>query len=248
MEVKLLSINYKDNKEQLYKDFVDNRIDENAEYFSEKSVFVESIPSFPIYLAKAHNNLDNFLEAIVKLKKYYIDTDREVHLNKYFWYSLFVLYHRDDIVKKYPEVLENQKIFENIVLKKFDWENYVYKCILAAEYISDASFESEEQEYHFITVIYNNLDLFNYIIKYNIFRNSRFIVNFLSIIDEEGLSSQLKKKIKHRSDLGKDERYGRRVIFELNKNYPIIMAPFLEKDELKNEILEALSLYLEDSE
>ena len=56
----------------------------------------------------------------------------------------------------------------------------------------------------------------------------------------------MKKKIKDRPDLGKDERYGRRVIFELNKNYPIIMAPFLKKADLKVEIYEALSLYCKD--
>lgn len=55
----------------------------------------------------------------------------------------------------------------------------------------------------------------------------------------------LKLKIKDRPDLGNDERYGRRVIFELNKNYPVVMAPFLEVDDLRKEIYKALSLYLD---
>lgn len=86
--------------------------------------------------------------------------------------------------------------------------------------------------------------MYNYIIKYNIFRNGQFIINFLTVIHEEGLSAQMKKQIKDRPELGSDERYGRRVIFELNKNYPIITAPMLEKDELKEEIYQALALYL----
>ena len=27
--------------------------------------------------------------------------------------------------------------FNNIVLKNFDWENYIYKCVLGAQYIND---------------------------------------------------------------------------------------------------------------
>lgn len=245
MQIKLLTEDYRKHMEQLYYDFVNNQKDLNAEYISEETVFVSEIPAFPIYIAKSHNSLEAFEEAIMTLKQSYIQTDREIHLNKRFWHSLFVLYHRDDIVSRYPEVLTSQKDFENIVLKKFDWENYVYKCVLAAEYINDAGFETETEEYQFIKIIYNNLDMYNYIIKYSIFRNAQFIINFMSAIDEEDLGGQLKKKIKNRSDLGRDERYGRRVIFELNKNYPVIMAPFLGKDELKDEIKDALALYIE---
>lgn len=58
------------------------------------------------------------------------------------------------------------------------------------------------------------------------------------------MSSLLKKKVKNRPDLGNDVRYGRLVIFELNKSYPVIMAPFLDKEELKKEIDKALKIYL----
>lgn len=59
------------------------------------------------------------------------------------------------------------------------------------------------------------------LIKYEIFRNDKFMLNVLDIIDELNLSEVLKTKIKGRDDLGKDERVGRRVIFEFNKSYPI---------------------------
>lgn len=42
----------------------------------------------------------------------------------------------------------------------------------------------------------------------------------MDIIIETNLGQVLKAKIKNRPDLGKDERYGRRVIFELNKALP----------------------------
>lgn len=241
MEIKLLEEQY--DKKQVYQDFVNGEISFKAEYVSEDFVIIPSAKDFPIYLAKEHNNLANFKEAIQTLKTYYIDTDRDIHMNRRFWHSLFVLYKRDYIVENYPEVLTSQKNFENIVLKKFDWESYVYKCTLAAEYIQKARFENEEKEEQFIEIIHNNLDIYNYIIKYNIFRNAEFILKFLTVINDEGLSEIMKKKIPYREDLGKDERYGRRVVFELNKKYPIVMAHFLDEKELKEKILSALALY-----
>ena len=243
MQIKLLTNDY--DSDQLYKDFLEDNINLNAEYVSDESVTIQSAPYFPIYLAKEHSEFENFEHAILTLKEFYIQDDREIHLNKRFWYSLLCLYKRNDIVNMYPQVLESKKEFDNIVLKKFDWENYIYKCVLAAEYLTDENFSTKQEEIQFIERIYNNLDVYNYIIKYNIFRNSVFLNNFLTIIEEENLSAIFKKKIKDRPDLGKDERYGRRVIFELNKNYPVIMAPFLDKEELKEEMISALKLYVD---
>ena len=241
MEIKLLKKDF--NRDTLYNDFKAGLIDKNSDYVSDETVEIIANSDFPIYLAGPYGTFDNFKEAIEVLQADYIHTDREIHLNQRFWHSLLVLYKRDYIVSNYPEVLEDRKKFDNIVLKKFDWENYIYKCVLAAEYIYDQEYENEAEETEFIRTIYNNLDLYNYLIKYAIFRNSTFIINFLTAIEEEGLSDILKKQIKDRPDLGKDERYGRRVVFELNKNYPIVMSSFLEKEELKEEIREALALY-----
>ena len=134
--------------------------------------------------------------------------------------------------------------FHNIVLKKFDWENYIYKCLLGAQYIND-NVEDEEQRNRYYDLIIENLDLYNYIIKYEIFRNDRFLINLLDVTDKLGLSKILKAKIKGRDDLGKDERVGRRVIYEFNKSYPIVMSPMMDKDEFKEVFLEYLSYYYE---
>lgn len=69
------------------------------------------------------------------------------------------------------------------------------------------------------------------------------IINIMDIIEETGLSKVLKARIKDRPDLGKDERYGRRVIFELNKAYPIVMSPMLDKEKLKEYFLKYLGYY-----
>ena len=87
------------------------------------------------------------------------------------------------------------------------------------------------------------MDLYNYILKAEIFRNGPFLVNILDIIDEYDLSSVLKAKIKDRPDLGKDERYGRRVVYEFNKSYPIVMSPMMSKKELVPFFFEYLSYY-----
>ncbi|WP_288221234.1 hypothetical protein [uncultured Clostridium sp.] len=41
----------------------------------------------------------------------------------------------------------------------------------------------------------------------------------------------------------KTQGVGRRVIFELNKSYPVIMSPMMEKEELKEVFLKFLSYY-----
>ncbi len=65
----------------------------------------------------------------------------------------------------------------------------------------------------------------------------------MSIIDELNLSKVLKAKVKGREDLGDDERVGRRVIFEFNKSYPVVMSPMLNKENLKELFIEYLSYY-----
>lgn len=244
MEIRLLKKGY--DKDVLYHDFINNRVSLINDYVSEEVVELGSISDFPIYLAGKYSGFERFQEAVEVLQADYIQTDREIHLSQRFWHSLLVLYKRDYIISEHPEVLIDRKKFDNIVLKQFDWENYIYKCILAAEYIYDQNYDTLEEEISFMRSVYNNLDIYNYLIKYSIFRNSNFIINFLTSVEEEELGSIMKKKIKGRSDLGKDERYGRRVVFELNKNYPIIMAPFLEKEELKEEIKSALALYYQE--
>ncbi|TVP90351.1 hypothetical protein [Alkalibacterium sp.] len=245
MEIRLLADSYLKN-EQLYLDFMNDSIELDKDYFSEESVFIEESPDFPIYMGRGSEKEKSasFTEAINIIMNSYIETPREIHMNGRFWHSLMIT-KRDYLFDLYGQLITSHKDFIRIIMKPFDWESYIYKCVLAAEYIYDTKLESEEEKQYYIQLIINNIDMYNYIIKYSIFRNSHFILNFFRAVDELGLTSLMKAKIKNRDDLGKDERYGRRVFLELNNNYPVIMAPFLQKDELKKEIVKALANYID---
>lgn len=241
MKIKLLKEGYKKD-ELLYTAFRNGTVDE--QFFSEETIEINEAPDFPIYMGKGSEiqKKADFLEAFKVIAESYENIDRDIHFNERFWHSLLVSEKRDYIVEKYPQVLDSYREFSNIVIKGFDWENYIYKCILAVEYIEDAIelYLSKEQYYELIV---ENLDIFNYIIKYSIFRNGEFLVKILSVIHNLGISEILKAKITDRPDLGKDERYGRRVIFELNKAYPVLMSPLLDIEDLQEEFLKALGEY-----
>lgn len=131
-------------------------------------------------------------------------------------------------------------------MKNFNWENYIYKYIIIAQYVGDNVPEEEQKRYDII--ILKNLDLFNYIIKYNIFRNDKFLIKMFDIIDELDISKIMKAKIKNRPDLGSDERYGRRVVYEFNKSYPVVPAPVLSKEDIKRYTKEFLSMYYDKTD
>lgn len=243
MEVKLLTDGYR-NHESFYQDFLDGNIEDKEEYFSGETAFINLAPDFPIYMALGTDEEKkcNFLKAFHIITRSYLDTDRDLLLDQTFWHSLLVTHKRDYIIENYPKVTESRSEFHKIVLKKFDWENYIYKCIIAAQYVTD-NVSSEKEQNRYYELIIGNLDIYNYIIKYEIFRNDRFLLNILDIIDELGISSLMKAEIKGREDLGDDERYGRRVIFEFNKSYPIVMAPVLDKETLKKPFIAFLNKY-----
>ncbi|MGL5549352.1 MAG: hypothetical protein ACRDD4_06620, partial [Culicoidibacterales bacterium] len=80
---------------------------------------------------------------------------------------------------------------------------------------------------------------------YLIFRTGDFVLKFLEAINELGLSEKMKAKIPNRPDLGADERYGRRVLAELNQSYPVVLVPMLNKTDLKTTIQPILGQYEE---
>ena len=230
--------------EEFYNDFLEGNINSKDEYFSGNVVNIEETPCFPIYIAKGNDEekKELFSKAINIISEYYINKDRDIHMNKMFWYSLFCTKMRDYLLNEYPQIKDSKKNFHNVVLKKFDWENYVYKCILAAEYIKDNTKEELERE-RYIGLIVENLDFYNYILKYPIFRSQEFLIKMLNIVDKRNLSSIFKAKIKNRKDLGDDVRYGRMVLFEMNKSYPVIIAPAMNEDELEDLTLKYLGYY-----
>lgn len=239
MEIRLLKKGYKKNK-NLYKDFLEDKIKNNKDYFTDEKVIINDAPDFPIYMGNGiKNKNEDFEEAFEVISETYVNLEREISFNETFWHSFLLVHKREYILKKYPQIKDNENEFKNIILKKFNWENYIYKILLASQYITD-NIEKESERSRIFKLIIKNLDLYNYIIKAEIFRNDKFLLNILNIVEEYGLSSILKEKIK---DSNKDDRYGRKVIFEFNKSYPIVMAPMLEKEELESIFIKYLGYY-----
>lgn len=239
MEIKLLTDHYK-NDENFYQAFLEDTLWQ-SDYLSNESVLIpRTLPSFPIYLNQSRNE-SAYFEMFRVMTEYVLELDRDITMSERFWHSWLCLYQRDYLLDKYPKIKVDYSAFKNVVIKKFDWENYIYKGLLIAQYVQENA--TEDQYEHYYRTIVDNLDVFNYIIKYEIFRNGQFLINIMDIIEETGLSSVLKARINDRPDLGKDERYGRRVLFEMNKAYPVVMSPMLDKETLKEYFLEYLSYY-----
>lgn len=242
MQINLLTDGYKDS-EKFYQAFLDDTLQQSS-FVSDAYVNIQTaLPDFPIFFAirdpKEREN--EYCKMIKIIAEYVINLDRDIFMDERFWHSWFSLYKREYLLNTYPQIKEDYNTFKNIVIKRFDWENYIYKAILIAQYVEENTL-SDKHEYYY-RLILRNMDMFNYIIKYEIFRNGQFLINIMDIIAETNLGPVLKAKIKNRPDLGKDERYGRRVIFELNKAYPIVMSPMLDKEMLKEYFLKYLGYY-----
>ena len=241
--IKLLKDGYKKD-EQLFQAFVDGTILTDETFFSGETIEIPEAPDFPIYMGRGSDaeKKRDFLRAFEVMRSSYVKLDREVNFDERFWHSLLVTVKRTYILENYPDVVTSLSKFRNIVLKTFDWENYIYKCLVAVDYIEESPdlVLSKAQYYE---LVIDNLDIYNYIIKYAIFRNDSFLIKILTVIHELNIAPIMKSQIKDRPDLGKDERYGRRVIFEMNKSYPIMMAPLMDIETLKEECIKALKYY-----
>jgi len=243
MKVKLLKESYL-NSEQIYDDFLNNKIIDDFDHYSGQEYELNNIEPFPIYLNYKDDEIrrTKYFKAFEVIKNCYLSIEKDITMNQSFWHSLFLTNFRDYVLINYPTVNQNKNNFKNILLKKFDWENYIYKCLLAVEYISDQVQENDRM--NFYDQIINNLDLFNYLIKYSVFRNDKFITGVLKVVKKLDASNILKAQIKDRLDLGSDERYGRRVIFEFNKDYPVVLSPMMSDEFLEKQFIKHLRKYL----
>ena len=97
MEVRLLKKSVI-RTEEFYKDFLEGN----------KVVYIDEAPDFPIYMAIKNEEEKNklFKEAFDIISKYYIKTDRDIHLDEMFWYSLFCTKKREYLLEKYPQIKE----------------------------------------------------------------------------------------------------------------------------------------------
>ena len=79
--------------------------------FSDKSLYIESCPDFPFYIANGteeEKNLD-FYNAIITLKESYIQSDRSMHLNEVFWHSVLITQKREYASEVNPKKFTTKK-------------------------------------------------------------------------------------------------------------------------------------------
>ncbi len=227
----------------LYEYFI-NSNSESEDLFVEEYYDIEEIICFPIYIAKGSEEEKNkeFLEGFNIIKENYLYLGKDITLDKIFWYSLFLNEnYREYIIKKYPLALESEKDFNNIVLKKFDWENYVYKMVLGADYVNEEITREEHDRY--FEIICNNLDVYNYVLKSELFRNSKFMKNILDVIDKNNISNELKKKIIDPENPRLDKRVGREIISSLSQSYPSLFVHDLEYESFEELFLSFYKTY-----
>lgn len=231
-------------RSQVFEYYIGNYKNEDEiflEEFYEVELSQENL-FFPIYIPDKNEETrkSKYHQAFLCMRDNYLKLGREILLDRNFWYSLFLDKLRDKLVLEYPTSLDSEKDFRNIILKKFDWENYVYKLIFGAEYIQE-KISDKDDHIRYFELITENLDVYNYILKSEIFKNSDFLIKFLDTIVETNSSEILKKKIDLSNN--KDERIGRRVINEFVKSYPAVFVHALDKEEFKNYFLKYLDHY-----
>lgn len=246
MKIYLLKDGYKTN-EGIYRAFLDNELAKDgyiSDSFYEVNNSLKDL-NLNIYLGKitGEEKTEDFAQLVKNIYENIIDMDREIYMDERFWHSYLLQCQREYILDKYPKVKEDYKDFKNIVIKKFDWENYIYKATLLAVFIRENSAGTIEDVEKYAAYAIENMDVFNYMLKYESLRTGKFVLNILEIIHEENLVKVSAAKIDY---MTKDERYGRRVLFEMNKNYPILMFPTMEKEDLKRYYIKYLNIYLQD--
>lgn len=226
--------------DNLQKDFINSLIN-LEENFSDQEYIIDSCEPFPIYFKRYDNTTRSIkmLEAFKIIQKSYINLEQDILMDHSFWISLYLVHYRDYLIDEYPSLKSSKNDFKQIILKKFDWENYIYKMVLITQYIVD-NYEQSEYE-KIIRIFSNNMDISNYCLKYSLFRNDKFIKLVFKVIELNDLSEILKKRLKQLEGYGKDERYGRRVLLEMNKRYPVSMIHIFDYHEFENTFLEILN-------
>lgn len=158
-----------------------------------------------------------------------------------FWFSLFLTRFQIDLMRDYPQLKTSSESLKNILLKGFNWENYIYKAVVIVK-LKHAS-QSRFGNTDVVDLILDDLDLFNYLIKSPLFRNLGFILNIFELTRRNAFPVRLKSQIKSEKYKQKDKRFGRRIVYELNKVYPVLFVQKFEMEELGTKLNEIIRQY-----
>lgn len=158
-----------------------------------------------------------------------------------FWFSLFLTRFQIELMSDYPQLNKTSEPLKNILLKDFNWENYIYKAIVIIKLKHAAQLRFGNTQ--IVDSILDDLDLFNYLIKSPLFRNLDFILNIFELNRLNTFPVRLKSQIKSEKYKHKDKRFGRRIVYELNKVYPVLFVQKFEMDELGIKLNEIIRKY-----
>lgn len=241
MKVNLLNEGYKKSTE-FYHSFLNDSIEADG-FLSDDSILVPYIEPFPIHFGnyKEKDDPSTFFDLIIFFKKHFIHLNMDIYMNELFLHSLITTKMREYILEKYPKIKNKQSIFEIVVTRNLNWENYLYKAAIIAKYVNDNIDQSEQLNY--INLILDNLDVFNHIIKSKIFRNNDFFIKFFNVIKKNNLSSILNAQIKNKENPEDDLRVGRMILIEFSNAYPVLLSPLLPQDEFELYFKKFLNYY-----
>lgn len=221
------------NELDFYNSFLRNTLKEDN-FFTDTKVEVPDLDEFITYSGNANKNSSKILGDLIKIMLYnFIDLKQDIYMSQNFWMSYLVSKLRMSLFRNHPTISENFNTFRLIVLRKFDWENYLYKATIFANVLND-KLQDKDLLDDYIDVILNNMDLFNYILKLSSLRNDNLIYNMITLLYENKdskLSSFLKYRSKDTIDV--DASPARLVLLEFNTTYPAILFPMLNYDDFK---------------
>lgn len=153
MQINLLTDGYKDS-EKFYQAFLDDTLQQSS-FVSDAYVNIPTaLPDFPIFFAirDPEERENEYCKMIKIIAEYVINLDRDIFMDERFWHSWFSLYKREYLLNTYPQIKEDYNAFKNIVIKRFDWENYIYKAILIAQYVEENTL-SDKHEYYYRLIL-----------------------------------------------------------------------------------------------
>lgn len=225
-----------EDEKDFYESFLKGTLQENN-YFSDIKVTVPDVEDFITYGGnknKKNNNKEVFKNLVKIFINNFVDLTQEIYMSPNFWKSYLVSKLRMSIIRNHPQINESFNAFKLIVLREFNWENYLYKAAIYGNILVDrVADESLRDEY--IDIIYDNSDTFNYILKKKAFRNDNFIFNMICLLYENkeyDLGGFLKKSFSYKDS--RDIRVNRIILEEMNAAYPTILFPILDYEDFKS--------------
>lgn len=226
------------NEIDFYNSFLLGKLREDG-YFTNEFIDVPDVGEFITYSGNDRKNRGLILKNLIKvMMNNFIDLPQNIYMSKNFWMSYLVTELRMSLFRNHPQIKNKFQTFKLIVLRDLDWENYIYKAAVYGVVLKDNLSDIRLLD-DYIDTITENMDFFNYILKYTTLNNDNFIFNMIKFLHKNkniNISAYLKKKVFK----DKDERFGRLVLAEINRTYPSILFPMLDYQTFEEKLTKVL--------